>query len=96
MLAAIAREEFTRNLWTRLGAVCAMPALKALRERADPRRYNGASLLGLRGTVVKSHGSADALSFAHAIEVALREAEQDVPARIIDRLEQMLEDNGRD
>ena len=61
-----------------------------MRERADPRRYNGASLLGLRGIVVKSHGGADAFSFASAIDVALAEIESDVPSRINDRLEEFL------
>jgi len=91
MLGAMAREEFMRTWWTRLGALCAAPSLKALRQRADPRRYNGASLVGLRGIVVKSHGSADALSFAHAIEVAMLEIEKNVPARISQQLEQLLE-----
>lgn len=90
MLSDIAREEFKRNLLTKIGALFAMPALRALRQRADPRHYNGASLLGLRGIVIKSHGSADALSFAHAIDVAVLEVEQDVPARISDRLEELL------
>jgi len=71
-----------------------MPALQALRNRADPRRYNGASLLGLRGTVVKSHGSADTLSFAHAIEVAVLEADKAVPQRISHLMESLLEENG--
>ena len=91
MLSEIAREEFKRNLFTKLGAVFALPGLNALRRRADPRRYNGASLVGLRGTVVKSHGSADVLSFAHAIEVAVAEAEKAVPERISDLLETMFE-----
>lgn len=90
MLSDIAREEFKRNLFTRLGALFAMPALHALRRRADPRHYNGASLLGLRGIVIKSHGSADALSFAHAIDVAVLEVEKDVPERISARLEELL------
>ena len=68
----------------------AAPALKAMKSRADPRRYNGASLLGLRGIVVKSHGSADAWSFANAIDVAVAEIETDVPSRINDRLEEFL------
>jgi phosphate acyltransferase len=93
MLADMAREEFKRNWLTKLGALCAMPALHALRNRADPRRYNGASLLGLRGTVVKSHGSADILSFAHAIEVAVLEADKAVPQRISHLLENLLEEN---
>lgn len=94
MLADMAREEFKRSWLTKLGALCAMPALQALRKRADPRRYNGASLLGLRGTVVKSHGSADILSFAHAIEVAVLEADKAVPERISHLLEHLLEENG--
>jgi phosphate acyltransferase len=91
MLTAMAREELTRNWWNKLGALCAAPSLRALRRRTDPRRYNGASLVGLRGIVVKSHGSADALSFAHAIEVAMLEIEKNVPARISQQLEQLLE-----
>ncbi len=91
MLSEIAREEFKRSWFTRIGALCALPALKALRNRADPRRYNGASLLGLRGTVVKSHGGADALSFGNAIDVAVLEAEQAVPERISHLLENLLE-----
>lgn len=91
MLTDIAREEFKRNWLTRLGAICALPGLRALRNRADPRSYNGASLLGLRGTVVKSHGSADELSFAHAVEVAIIEAEKDVPGCISHLLENLLE-----
>ncbi len=90
MLSDIAREEFKRNLFTRIGALFALPALRALRKRADPRHYNGASLLGLRGIVIKSHGSADALSFAHAIDVAVLEVEKDVPERISARLEELL------
>jgi phosphate acyltransferase len=54
------KEEFTRSLFTKLAAVMAMPALKALGGRMDPRNYNGASLAGLNGIVIKSHGSADA------------------------------------
>ncbi|MGR8921307.1 MAG: phosphate acyltransferase PlsX [Gammaproteobacteria bacterium] len=92
MLTDIAREEFKRSWLTRLGALGALPALKSLRRRADPRRYNGASLLGLRGTVVKSHGGADVLSFEHAIEVAVAEADKNVPERIAHLLEQLLED----
>jgi len=90
MLGQFAKEEFGRSLWTRLGAMLSMPALKALRRRADPRCYNGASLLGLRGIVVKSHGSADRVSFLRAIEVAYIEAEKKVPALIAGKLEEFL------
>jgi glycerol-3-phosphate acyltransferase PlsX len=77
------KEEFTRSLFTKMAAVLAMPALKALGGRMDPRNYNGASLAGLNGIVIKSHGSADAQAFATAIRVALREVEQAVPQRIV-------------
>jgi phosphate acyltransferase len=76
------KEEFTRSLFTKLAAVMAMPALKALGGRMDPRNYNGASLAGLNGIVIKSHGSADAQAFATAIRVAVREVERAVPERI--------------
>lgn len=90
MLGNLAREEFTRSWWRKLGALAARPALAALKQRADPGHYNGASLLGLRGIVVKSHGGADAPSFAHAIEVAEREIAMAVPQRISHQLEELL------
>ncbi|MGV2479962.1 UNVERIFIED_CONTAM: phosphate acyltransferase, partial [Salmonella enterica subsp. enterica serovar Weltevreden] len=65
------KEEFTRNLLTKAAAIAAMPALKALGKRMDPRHDNGASFAGLNGVVIKSHGSADAVSFAKASGVAL-------------------------
>jgi glycerol-3-phosphate acyltransferase PlsX len=76
------REEFERNVLTKLSGLVAMPVIKALRSRLDNRRYNGATLLGLRGTVIKSHGSADAYSYSQAILEGYREAVNDVPARI--------------
>jgi phosphate acyltransferase len=79
-------QEFKRNLLTRLAGLIALPVLSAFRRRIDPRHYNGASLLGLRGTVVKSHGGADALAFANAIRVAILEVEQGVPQRIDNHL----------
>ena len=80
------REEFTRSAGRKLGALVAAPALKALRARLDPRRYNGASMVGLNGVVIKSHGSADVFAFQRAIEVAILEARNGVPARIAERL----------
>ena len=76
------REEFMRNSRTKLVGLVARSVLHALAKRLDPRRYNGASFLGLQGTVVKSHGSADALAFAYAIKAAMQEAERNVPDRI--------------
>lgn len=82
--------ELQKNLYTRLAAALSRPILKSISRKTDPRRYNGASLLGLRGIVIKSHGSADRVSFAHAIEEAILEVEKNIPARIISRLEALL------
>lgn len=81
---------FQKNLYGKLAAVISIPVLKTIRRKTDPRRYNGASLLGLRGIVIKSHGSADRVSFAHAIEEAILEVEKNIPARITSRLEALL------
>jgi glycerol-3-phosphate acyltransferase PlsX len=87
MIAFFMKQEFSRNLLTRLAAVVAMPVLRAFRRRIDPRRYNGASLLGLRGIVIKSHGGADALAFENAIKVAIAQARGKLPELISARLE---------
>ena len=80
------RTEFTRNFARKLRALAAKPALDALRTRLDPRRYNGATMVGLNGIVIKSHGGADLYGFQRAIEVAVQEARNGVPAKIIERL----------
>jgi glycerol-3-phosphate acyltransferase PlsX len=84
------RQEFRRNVLTRLAGLAAMPMLRALRNKMDTRRYNGASFLGLRGIVIKSHGSADAFAFANAIRVAALEVQKRVPDRISHHLASML------
>ena len=63
--------------------------INAFRRRMDPRRYNGASLLGLRGIVVKSHGSADTFAFQQAIARAVEEVRNNVPKRIAQRMAQL-------
>jgi glycerol-3-phosphate acyltransferase PlsX len=83
-----------RNIFTKLSALIAMPVLKAFRRRIDPRAYNGASLLGLRGIVIKSHGGADAFAFANAIKVAILQVRENVPERITTQL-QSYEENRR-
>jgi len=87
MMGRFLTAEFKRNLLTRLMGLIAMPVLKAFKRRLDPRRYNGASLLGLRGIVVKSHGGADSFAFRHAIETAAEEARSGVLRRITEQLE---------
>jgi glycerol-3-phosphate acyltransferase PlsX len=90
MIGHFMRQEFTRNVFTKLAGLIALPVLKAFKRRIDPRRYNGASLLGLRGIVIKSHGGADALAFANAIEVAALEVRKAVPEHINRQLEDLL------
>ena len=85
--------EFQKNMYGKLTSVISMPVLKSIRRKTDPRRYNGASLLGLRGIVIKSHGRADRVSFAHAIEEAILEVEKNIPARITSQLEALLTGN---
>jgi glycerol-3-phosphate acyltransferase PlsX len=82
MIAHYMKQEFRRNLLTRLSALIALPVLHAFKKRVDPRRYNGATLVGLNGTVIKSHGGADKMAFGHAILEALAEVRNNVPERI--------------
>lgn len=86
LIADTLREEFNRNIARKLGALGARPALNALRNRMNPDRYNGATMVGLNGIVIKSHGGADLFGFQRAIEVAVQEARNGVPERIAERL----------
>lgn len=88
MIATFLREEFGRNIFTKLAGLVAMPVLKRFKRRVDHRAYNGASLLGLRGIVVKSHGSADPYAFRHAIDVAFEAAKGQVIQRITEHMDQ--------
>ena len=83
------KTEFTRNPLRRLAAMLAYPALMAFKRRVDPRRHNGATLVGLMGVVVKSHGSADALAFKFALKKAYAEASHGVLDRIAQRIAAM-------
>jgi len=87
MISTTLRAEFRRNLRTKLAGLVALPVLNAFKRRLDPRRFNGATLLGLKGVVVKSHGSADRFSFEHAIETALQEVRNNVLKRITDQMQ---------
>ncbi|OFT00049.1 phosphate acyltransferase [Neisseria sp. HMSC31F04] len=76
------KQEFQTNLLTKLGALAAMPALKGFKNKLDPRKFNGAIFLGLRGVVIKSHGGTDAVGFSNALEEAFHEAKADSLTRI--------------
>lgn len=81
-IANIIKSEFKSNLLSTLMAILALPVLNRIRKRLDSRRYNGASFLGLKGIVIKSHGGADPLAFKHAIDIAVKEVKEDVPQHI--------------
>jgi glycerol-3-phosphate acyltransferase PlsX len=87
MMGKFLTQEFKRNWITKVMALMAMPVLNAFKRRVDPRRYNGASFLGLRGIVVKSHGGADSFAFQHAINTAIEEVRSGVLSRITQQLE---------
>jgi phosphate acyltransferase len=86
MMSTYLRQEFSRNLFTRLAGLVALPVIKAFKRRVDHRRYNGATLIGLRGIVIKSHGSADVFAFGFAIQRAVEEARGGVLAHITDHM----------
>lgn len=91
MLYDFLKAEFTRNALTRLAAMAAYPVLRAFRRRIDPRQYNGATLVGLRGVVVKSHGGADVTAFRYALQKAYAEATHGILERIAERMAAMPE-----
>lgn len=90
MVTHYMKQEFKRNPLTLLAGLISAPVLKAFKKRVDPREYNGASLLGLQGIAIKSHGGADSYSFSKAIDVAILEIEKNVPALITRQLESQL------
>jgi glycerol-3-phosphate acyltransferase PlsX len=89
MLSTYLREEFRRNLLTRFAGLIALPVINAFKRRVDHRRYNGASLLGLRGIVIKSHGSADSHAFGFAIARAVDEVRGGMLGHISERVAQL-------
>ncbi len=92
MIRRSLRLEFKRNWYTRLAGLLAMPALTALKQRIDHRRHNGATLIGLRKTVLKSHGGADILAFQYAINKAVEEVDRQVPTLIQHETQQVLQE----
>ena len=86
MLANYLRQEFKRNLLTKLAGVLATPVINSFKHRVDHRRYNGASLLGLRGIVIKSHGSSDTYAFGFAIKRAADEVRGGMLRRISEKV----------
>ncbi|MFQ5995928.1 MAG: phosphate acyltransferase PlsX [Acidiferrobacterales bacterium] len=90
MINLFMRQEFKRNALSRFAAVISLPVMRAFRRRVDPRRYNGATLAGLNGIVIKSHGGADVLAFENAIAEAFREVQEHFPEQIKRQLASLL------
>lgn len=90
MIGSALKEAFGKNILTKLVGLIAYPVLKSFKQRIDPRLYNGASFLGLRGLVIKSHGGADVLAFRTAIQLAEIEVKKDVIRKISEQVEKIL------
>ena len=90
MISTLLKEDFSKNIFTKLAGLMAYPVLRSFKDRIDPRLYNGASFLGLKGLVIKSHGGADAIAFKTAIEIAEIEVKQDVIKKISEQVELTL------
>jgi len=86
MIVGFLKQEFSRNIFTKISAILAYPVISALKKRMDHRRYNGAALLGLRGLVFKSHGSADELAFENALNRAYDAARNNLLDRVQARI----------
>lgn len=95
MISFYLKEAFTKNWLTKLVAILSMPVLKAFKSKVDPRRYNGASLLGLKKTVIKSHGGADVFSFYHAIAEARLEVSKNIPERISAEVSKLINQSNK-
>ncbi len=89
MISHLMKEAFMQNVFRRVAGLVALPAIRSFRKKVDPRQYNGASLVGLNGIVIKSHGGADAYAFEHAIRVAIAAISNQVPQLIGRRLTSM-------
>ncbi|MEQ1528238.1 MAG: phosphate acyltransferase PlsX [Methylococcales bacterium] len=90
MIGTVLKEAFNKNIFTKLAGLLVYPVLVAFKKRIDPRLYNGASFLGLRGLVIKSHGGADVLAFTTAIKLAEIEVKKDVIKKISEQIEKTL------
>jgi phosphate acyltransferase len=91
LIISYMKKAFTRNWLTRLAALAALPILKSFAKQIDPARHNGASLVGLQGIVIKSHGGANQAAFATAINEARLEMKKDIPQRIAAEMDKLLQ-----
>jgi glycerol-3-phosphate acyltransferase PlsX len=95
LIGKIIKEEFKRNWLTKLAGLISMPVMKSVIRRIDPDRYNGATFIGLQGIVIKSHGGANTIAFANAIEEGIIQHDKNIPELISTKVEQLLKDSPR-
>ena len=84
------KDEYSKNVFTKIAGISSIKVLNSFKKVVDPRRYNGASLLGLKGIIIKSHGGADSFAFNSSLEIALKEVNKDVPSCIDKKLKEIL------
>ena len=85
------KNEFKKNIFTKISGILSMIVLNSFKKVADPRKYNGASLLGLKGIIVKSHGGADSFAFNNSLKIALKEVNKDLHSCIDKKLKEILD-----
>ena len=93
LVAFYAKKNMMHNIFTKILALLALPILKKMYRDINPGKYNGATFIGLRGVVIKSHGGADIAAFTHALEKAVVEARRQIPQKISDELAKILQSN---
>jgi glycerol-3-phosphate acyltransferase PlsX len=89
-ISSTLKEEFKKNVFTKIAGISSIKVLNSFKKIVDPRRYNGASLLGLKGIIIKSHGGADSFAFNNSLNIALKEVKKDVPKYIDKKLKDIL------
>ena len=85
------KSEFKKTIFTKMAGLSSAKVLNSFKKVVDPRRYNGASLLGLKGIIIKSHGGADSFAFNNSLQIALKEIKKDVPKCIDAKLREILD-----
>ena len=89
-ISSTLKDEFKKNVFAKIAGISSAKVLNSFKKVVDPRRYNGASLIGLKGIIIKSHGGADSFAFNNSLKIALKEVNKDVPTCINKKLKEIL------
>ena len=89
-ISSTLKDEFKKNVFTKIAGISSTKVLNSFKKVVDPRRYNGANLIGLKGIIIKSHGGADSFAFNNSLKIALKEVKKDVPTCINKKLKEIL------